>query len=120
MREGREASFAKGLEEGKLEGLQQGHQAGLEQGREEGLALGRDQVEQEVARWRALATRLATPLSELDGAVEQQLIVLVQQLAQAPLSAMRRKPPRHCCWRPSSRGWPCCPPPSRGHPDAAS
>ncbi|MGU5593352.1 flagellar assembly protein FliH [Aeromonas sanarellii] len=83
MREGREAGFAKGLEEGKLEGLQQGHQAGLEQGREEGLALGRDQVEQEVARWQALATRLATPLSELDGAVEQQLIVLVQQLARA-------------------------------------
>lgn len=83
MREGREAGFAKGLEEGKLEGLQQGHQAGLEQGREEGLALGRDQVEQEVARWQALATRLATPLSELDGAVEQQLIALVQQLARA-------------------------------------
>ncbi|MBP0602357.1 flagellar assembly protein FliH [Aeromonas sanarellii] len=83
MREGREAGFAKGLEEGKLEGLQQGHQAGLEQGREEGLALGRDQVEQEVARWQALATRLATPLSELDGAVEQQLITLVQQLARA-------------------------------------
>ncbi|MGY4000978.1 flagellar assembly protein FliH [Aeromonas sanarellii] len=83
MREGREAGFAKGLEEGKLEGLQQGHQAGLEQGREEGLALGRDQVEQEVARWQALATRLATPLSELDAAVEQQLIALVQQLARA-------------------------------------
>ncbi|MGS3176023.1 flagellar assembly protein FliH [Aeromonas sanarellii] len=83
MREGREAGFAKGLEEGKLEGLQQGHQAGLEQGREEGLALGRDQVEQEVARWQALATRLATPLSELDGAVEQQIIALVQQLARA-------------------------------------
>lgn len=83
MREGREAGFAKGLEEGKLEGLQQGHQAGLEQGREEGLALGLDQVEQEVARWQALATRLATPLSELDAAVEQQLIALVQQLARA-------------------------------------
>ena len=83
LAEGRAAGFAKGLEEGKLEGLQQGHQAGLEQGREEGLAMGRDQVEQEIAHWQALAARLATPLSELDAAVEQQLISLVQQLARA-------------------------------------
>ncbi|MGY3902176.1 flagellar assembly protein FliH [Aeromonas lusitana] len=83
MAEGREAGFAKGLEEGKLEGLQQGHQAGLEQGREEGLALGREQVEQQVAHWQGLADRLANPLSELDVAVEQQLIALVQQLARA-------------------------------------
>jgi len=83
MREGREAGFAKGLEEGKLEGLQQGHQAGLEQGREEGLAMGREQVELEIARWQALVSRLATPLGEMDEAVEQQLIALVQQLARA-------------------------------------
>ena len=60
-----------------------GLQAGLEQGREEGLALSRDQVEQEIAHWQALTARLATPLSELDAAVEQQLISLVQQLARA-------------------------------------
>lgn len=83
MRDGREAGFAKGLEEGKLEGLQQGHQAGLEQGREEGLAMGREQVELEIARWQALVSRLATPLGEMDEAVEQQLIALVQQLARA-------------------------------------
>lgn len=94
MREGREAGFAKGLEEGKLEGLQQGHQAGLEQGREEGLAMGREQVEQQIACWQGLAARLANPLSELDEAVEQQLIGLVQQLARALIRHEAETSPR--------------------------
>lgn len=74
----------RGLEEGKLEGLQQGHQAGLEQGREEGLAMGRDQVEAGGGPLASTRLRLATPLSELDDAVEQQLITLVQQLRPCP------------------------------------
>ncbi|QJT13530.1 flagellar assembly protein FliH [Aeromonas sp. 2692-1] len=83
MAEGREAGYAKGLEEGKLEGLQQGHAAGLEQGKEEGLALGRELVDQQMSHWQGLIDRLANPLKELDGAVEQQLIALVMQLARA-------------------------------------
>ncbi|MFM4825405.1 flagellar assembly protein FliH [Aeromonas bivalvium] len=83
MAEGQAAGFAKGLEEGKLEGLKQGHEAGMAQGKEEGLALGREQVEQEQAHWRLLASRLAEPLAELDTGVEQQLIALVMQLARA-------------------------------------
>ncbi|MGL4249914.1 MAG: flagellar assembly protein FliH [Aeromonas sp.] len=94
MAEGREAGFAKGLEEGKLEGLQQGHTTGLEQGREEGLAMGRELVEQEVARWQGLATRLANPLNELDLAVEQQLVSLVMQLARALIRHEAETSPR--------------------------
>lgn len=94
MAEGREAGFAKGLEEGKLEGLQQGHAAGLEQGREEGLAMGRELVEQEIAHWQELASRLANPLNELDQAVEQQLIALVQQLARALIRHEAETSPR--------------------------
>ena len=94
MAEGREAGFAKGLEEGKLEGLQQGHLAGLEQGREEGLAMGRELVEQEIAHWQGLATRLANPLNELDQAVEQQLVALVMQLARALIRHEAETSPR--------------------------
>jgi len=94
MAEGREAGFVKGLEEGKLEGLQQGHAAGLEQGREEGLAMGRDLVDQEIAQWQGLAARLANPLSELDQAVEQQLISLVMQLARVLIRHEAETSPR--------------------------
>ena len=94
MAEGHAAGFAKGLEEGKLEGLQQGHQAGLEQGKEDGLAMGQELVEQEVAHWQALATRLATPLSDLDLAVEEQLIALVQQLARSLIGHEAETSPR--------------------------
>ncbi|ENY71232.1 flagellar assembly protein FliH [Aeromonas diversa CDC 2478-85] len=83
MSEGREAGFAQGLEEGKLEGLQKGHEAGFSQGREEGLAMGREVVEQAIAHWQQLATRLATPLGEMDEQVEEQLVSLAMQLARA-------------------------------------
>lgn len=94
MQEGREAGFAKGLEEGKLEGLQQGHAAGLEQGREEGLAMGRELVEQAVAHWQQLASRLATPLAELDDEVEQQLLSLTLQLTKALIKHEAETSPR--------------------------
>jgi putative lipoic acid-binding regulatory protein len=51
----------------------------------------------------------------MDEAVEQQLIALVQQLARALIRHEAQTSPR-CCWRPSSRGWPCSLPPSRGSP----
>jgi len=94
MAEGHAAGFAKGQEEGKLEGLQQGHQVGLEQGKEEGLAMGRDLVDQEIAHWQGLVSRLATPLSELDQAVEQQLISLVMQLARTLIRHEAETSPR--------------------------
>ena len=47
-----------------------------------------------MARWQELASRLATPLSELDDAVEQQLITLVQQLARALIRHEAETSPR--------------------------
>lgn len=94
MAEGQAAGFAKGLEEGKLEGLQQGHAAGLEQGKEEGLAMGRELVDQQLAHWQSLVDRLATPLNELDQAVEQQLIALMLQLTRALIRHEAETSPR--------------------------
>ncbi len=119
MRDGREAGFAKGLEEGKLEGLQQGHQAGLEQGREEGLAMGREQVELEIARWQAWVDAGPLPLARWTRRWSSSSSPWCSS-SPAPSSAMRRKPPPRCCWRPSSRGWPCSCRRAGGHPDVAS
>lgn len=94
MSEGREAGFAQGLEEGKLEGLQKGHEAGFAQGREEGLAMGREVIEQAIAHWQQLATRLATPLAEMDERVEEQLVSLAMQLARALIKHEAETSPR--------------------------
>ena len=88
-----EAGYAKGLEEGKLEGLQQGHAAGLEQGRRRGWPLPRagGSADEPLAGAHRSPRQ---PAQELDGAVEQQLIALVMQLARALIRHEAETSPR--------------------------
>ena len=54
----------------------------------------RELVDQQMSHWQGLIDRLANPLKELDGAVEQQLIALVMQLARALIRHEAETSPR--------------------------
>lgn len=68
----------------------QAWQEGLERGLREGRQLGQAEMEEQARRLRALADRLARPLTPLDAAIEEQLmelaIVLARQLARHEIS----------------------------------
>ncbi|AJR09555.1 flagellar assembly protein FliH [Photobacterium gaetbulicola] len=84
--EGRAAGHSEGFEQGQQQGLEQGQQQGLEQGLAQGLAQGLEQgkaqIDEQVGYLTQLAEKLATPLQQVDDAVEQQLVQLVTSLAR--------------------------------------
>lgn len=84
--EGRAAGHSEGFEQGQQQGLEQGQQQGLEQGLAQGLAQGLEQgkaqIDEQVGYLTQLVEKLATPLQQVDSAVEQQLVQLVTSLAR--------------------------------------
>lgn len=84
--EGRTAGHSEGFEQGMQQGLEQGQQQGLEQGLaqglEQGLEQGKAQIDEQVGHLAQLVEKLATPLQQIDDAVEQQLVQLVTSLAR--------------------------------------
>ena len=64
------------------QGLQQGLEQGLAQGLEQGLEQGKAQIDEQVGHLTQLVEKLASPLKQVDEAVEQQLIQLVTSLAR--------------------------------------
>ncbi|WP_255526686.1 flagellar assembly protein FliH [Photobacterium sp. BZF1] len=84
--EGRAAGHREGLEKGMQQGMEQGLQQGLEQGLaqglEQGLEQGKGQIDEQVGHLTQLIEKLATPLQQVDDAVEQQLVLLATSLAR--------------------------------------
>ncbi|WEM41620.1 flagellar assembly protein FliH [Photobacterium sp. DA100] len=84
--EGRAAGHSEGFEQGQQQGLEQGQQQGLEQGLAQGLAQGLEQgkaqIDEQVGYLTQLVEKLATPLQQVDSAVEQQLVQLATSLAR--------------------------------------
>ena len=84
--EGRTAGHSEGFEQGMQQGLEQGLQQGLEQGLaqglEQGLEQGKGQIDEQVGHLTQLIEKLATPLQQIDDAVEQQLVFLATSLAR--------------------------------------
>ena len=84
--EGRTAGHSEGLEKGLQQGMEQGLAQGLEQGLaqglEQGLEQGQGQIDEKVGHLTQLIEKLATPLQQIDDAVEQQLVLLATSLAR--------------------------------------
>ncbi|MFD2168154.1 flagellar assembly protein FliH [Thalassotalea euphylliae] len=81
--EGKEEGFAKGYEEGKAQGYDAGHESGQSQGLTEGLEQGQAQIEELSLKWQAQIEQLHQPLNSVEKNIEQQLLHLVVQLAEA-------------------------------------
>ncbi|GHA47491.1 flagellar assembly protein FliH [Photobacterium aphoticum] len=80
--EGREAGYQDGFAQGQVEGLEQGTAQGLEQGLAQGLEQGQQQIDTQVGHLTQLIEQLATPLKQVDNAVEQELLRLVTGLTR--------------------------------------
>lgn len=74
QREAHAEAFEEGRREGHAKGLREGRRTGLDQGQAEAAEL--------IQRMRGLLDGLAQPATELDDAVEQELVHLVLCLAQ--------------------------------------
>ena len=80
--EGRESGYQDGFAQGQTEGLEQGTAQGLEQGLAQGLEQGQQQITEQVSHLTQLIEQLATPLAQVDHAVEQELLRLVTSLTR--------------------------------------
>ena len=81
--EGKEEGFAKGYEEGKAQGHEAGLASGQEQGLSEGLEQGQAQIETLSQKWQQQIDQLHQPLEIVEKNIEQQLLHLAVQLAEA-------------------------------------
>ncbi|WP_448546817.1 flagellar assembly protein FliH [Thalassotalea fusca] len=81
--QGKEEGFAKGYEEGKASGFEEGKTKGHEEGVAQGLEEGREQIQQLAQQWQGLISQLHRPIEVVENNVEQQLVHLVAQLAEA-------------------------------------
>ena len=79
---GHSEGFEQGMQQGMEQGLQQGLEQGLAQGLEQGLEQGKGQIDEQVGHLTQLIEKLATPLQQVDDAVEQQLVFLATSLAR--------------------------------------
>lgn len=69
-------------EETRQEAFKNGYEEGYKSGYEAGLAAGEKTIREQAAQWQELITHLNSPLLALDEQVEQDLLQLVQTLAQ--------------------------------------
>lgn len=76
------ADIEKLHEETRQEAFKNGYEEGYKSGHEAGIAAGQKQIKQQVAQWQKLIEHLNAPLLALDDQVEQDLLQLVQTLAQ--------------------------------------
>ncbi|MGF1686041.1 flagellar assembly protein FliH [Photobacterium japonica] len=80
--EGRASGYQDGFAQGQTDGLEQGTAQGLEQGLAQGLEQGQQQITEQVTHLTQLIEQLATPLAQVDNAVEQELLRLVTGLTR--------------------------------------
>ncbi|AFJ03483.1 Flagellar assembly protein FliH [Methylophaga frappieri] len=69
-------------ESAREEGFKAGYEEGHEAGQKAGLAAGKKTIREQAAQWQALIDHLNTPLQALDEGIEQDLLMLVQTIAQ--------------------------------------
>ncbi|HET8808610.1 MAG TPA: flagellar assembly protein FliH [Methylophaga sp.] len=69
-------------EETRQEAFKNGYEEGYKSGYDTGIAAGQKQIKQQVAQLQQLIEHLNSPLQALDDQVEQDLLQLVQTLAQ--------------------------------------
>lgn len=81
--QGRQEGFTKGKEEGLEAGYAEGKEQGSQAGHQEGLAQGQAIIDEKAASLDALMRALHEPQQQIDVQVEQQLVELTAQLAQA-------------------------------------
>jgi flagellar assembly protein FliH len=84
--QGKEEGFGLGYSEGREQGYQDGLQQGQAEGKKVGLAEGEQLIRQQLAQLQLLIDQLQHPLQKVDAEVEQSLLDLSLQMAQAVLS----------------------------------
>lgn len=83
LSQGKEEGFGQGYSEGREQGYQDGMQQGQAEGKKLGLAEGEQLIRDQLAQLQALIGQLQQPLLKIDHAVEQSLLHLCVQMAQA-------------------------------------
>ena len=81
--QGKEEGFGQGYSEGREQGYQDGLQQGQAEGKKLGLAEGEQLIREQLAQLQALIEQLQNPLLKVDSEVEQSLLQLSLQMAQA-------------------------------------
>ena len=81
--QGHQEGLAQGLAEGHKQGQETGHILGLKEGTEQGLASGELLAKEQMDIWSELAEKLHKPLSTVELALEQELVLLAVSLAKA-------------------------------------
>ena len=90
--EGQKAGFDKGHEEGLAAGHEEGLKSGHDEGYQAGVADGAAAVEEEKAKFAALAERLGKPLELVSESIEKDLLQVVARIARAFLEREARVP----------------------------
>jgi flagellar assembly protein FliH len=83
--QGKEEGFGQGYNEGREQGYQDGLQQGQAEGKKLGLSEGEQLIREQLAQLQLLIDQLQQPLQKVDAAVEQSLLNLALQMAQAVL-----------------------------------
>jgi len=86
INQGKEEGFAKGYEEGKAKGIEDGTEIGHQAGLETGLAEGKEKIDTLANDWKTLISQLQHPLESVEKNVEDQLLHLTVQLAEAVIN----------------------------------
>lgn len=81
--QGKEEGFGQGYHEGREQGYQDGTQQGQAEGKKTGLADGEQLIREQLAQLQTLLDQLQQPLQKVDSDVEQSLLNLTLQMAQA-------------------------------------
>jgi flagellar assembly protein FliH len=81
--QGKEEGFGQGYNEGREQGYQDGLQQGQAEGKKLGLSEGEQLIREQLAQLQALIEQLQQPLQKVDAEVEQSLLNLSLQMAQA-------------------------------------
>lgn len=81
--QGKEEGFGQGYNEGREQGYQDGLQQGQAEGKKLGLSEGEQLIRDQLAQLQLLIDQLQQPLQRVDAAVEQSLLQLALQMAQA-------------------------------------
>jgi len=81
--QGKEEGFGQGYSEGREQGYQDGQQQGQAEGKKLGLSEGEQLIREQLAQLQTLLDQLQQPLLKVDAEVEQSLLHLTLQMAQA-------------------------------------
>jgi flagellar assembly protein FliH len=84
--QGKEEGFAKGYEEGNAKGIEDGTEKGHQAGIETGLTEGQEKIDELANNWQTLMTQLHSPLASVEKNVEDQILHLTVQLAEAVIN----------------------------------